>query len=298
MRHGASRVPAFLVLSVPLILLAGFGRPFVSDTPAESIAFVVPAPQPSPTQAESLVDAVSSGDGGRARQLLDLGADPNERDERRWGYYADRHCPCWLVPEPQAEYRASLDGSDHPFQDELLLDRDARPRPTLLMIAAGLANVDLVRLLLSRGAQVNARDATGRTALMGAAQQQSVDALRLLLDAGAEVDVRDQNGKTALMYAVSADVGHGTGCAEPLLAHGADANARHAVGRTPLMPAAGRLNADLVHALLQAGARREAKDAAGKTARDYAETFDHGRRYSECEDDRRAHAAVVRLLKG
>ena len=55
-----------------------------------------------------------------------------------------------------------------------------------LMWAAGAGKLDNVKLLLERGAQVNARDARGLTALAIAQEQKQEDAVQLLRQAGAQ----------------------------------------------------------------------------------------------------------------
>jgi ankyrin repeat protein len=95
---------------------------------------------------------------------------------------------------------------------ELLLENHADPnRPgtsgtTALMWA--VPDVAKVRLLLARGANVNARSETERTALLVAASYPgTVDLLRLLLDRGADLRAQDRGGATALSLAVrSADI--------------------------------------------------------------------------------------------
>jgi ankyrin repeat protein len=76
---------------------------------------------------------------------------------------------------------------------------------TALMWA--LPDIAKVRLLLARGANVNGRSETERTALLVAASYPgTVDLLRLLLDNGADLRAQDRGGATALSLAVrSAD---------------------------------------------------------------------------------------------
>lgn len=75
---------------------------------------------------------------------------------------------------------------------------------TLLMWAAGHANdvpvddgVQVVTMLLDRGAAIDAQDDRGRTALMTAAELGHEEVVDLLLRRGAQPGVRDQAGKTA-----------------------------------------------------------------------------------------------------
>jgi ankyrin repeat protein len=52
-------------------------------------------------------------------------------------------------------------------------------------------NAAMARLLLERGANVNAKDDEGNTALMFAAANNNVEMLRLLIDAGADLNVKE-----------------------------------------------------------------------------------------------------------
>ena len=69
-------------------------------------------------------------------------------------------------------------------------------------------DVEKVRLLVARGANVNARSETDRTPLLVAASYpRTVTLLRLLLDRGADLRAQDRGGATALSLAIrSADV--------------------------------------------------------------------------------------------
>ncbi len=72
---------------------------------------------------------------------------------------------------------------------------------TALARAAFSGNAEVVRRLLTRGADVNARGRKGGTALMMAAHLGHADVVRLLLERGADVKARTQDGKTALQMA-------------------------------------------------------------------------------------------------
>jgi ankyrin repeat protein len=64
---------------------------------------------------------------------------------------------------------------------------------TLLMLSARTGSVDALRLLLSKGANVNAVETrTGTTALMWAALENRAEAVRVLTNAGADVNARSK----------------------------------------------------------------------------------------------------------
>ena len=58
-------------------------------------------------------------------------------------------------------------------------------------------HIEVARLLLARGADPNAQDATGRTALAAAAEYGDPELVRVLLQAGADPERKDGEGRTA-----------------------------------------------------------------------------------------------------
>lgn len=70
-----------------------------------------------------------------------------------------------------------------------------------LMDAAVEGEVDSVKVLLDKGADVNAKDNDSTTALMDAALGGYIEVVQVLLDAGADTDAKDSDGRTAMMWA-------------------------------------------------------------------------------------------------
>lgn len=62
-------------------------------------------------------------------------------------------------------------------------------------------DVDVVRALLEKGANVNAKDSDGETALMKAAYYGYADVVRVLIEKGASADAKNRLGETALQLA-------------------------------------------------------------------------------------------------
>src|SRR5690606_1730109 len=70
--------------------------------------------------------------------------------------------------------------------------------------AAVRGDVEILGLLLDAGADVDSPNADGQTALMVLARTENVAAARLLLERGADVDaVEQRKGQTALMWAAA-----------------------------------------------------------------------------------------------
>jgi ankyrin repeat protein len=155
---------------------------------------------------------------------------------------------------------------------------------TPLMYAAEIGSLDAMRLLIDRGADVNAQNAFGSTALMWSVSDPAK--VRLLLDHGAQVNTAARSGRTALIVAAftnpSAEVvklllakgaktgvmdrmhvtplnaatfGNDTATVRLLLEAGADIETPDTfIGLNPLMNAAGNRNVDAVKLLLAKGA--------------------------------------------
>lgn len=110
----------------------------------------------------------------------------------------------------------------------------------------------------------NATNAANETLLMMAALRGNLPAMRRLIARGAKVN---RDGWTPLHYAAS---GPDPAAVELLLAEGADMNARAPNGNTPLMLASGVGSVDAAYLLARRGADVSLRNKAGASAADYA----------------------------
>ncbi|KAE9377169.1 ankyrin [Stipitochalara longipes BDJ] len=135
---------------------------------------------------------------------------------------------------------------------------------TPLMIAVSLKEgEDLVKLFLSKGADVNAKT------LHFVASKKNVDLARLLFDQKppASARVKDKRGQYAIHRAAA--VGS-VPMVELLLKNKSPINASDVAGQTPLHHAVAEGHGDTAVALLKAGAETDKKDVDGMLALDLA----------------------------
>jgi hypothetical protein len=135
--------------------------------------------------------------------------------------------------------------------------RDKRSHTTALEHAVKNANREMVQLLLSSGAKVNAKNSSNETALMMFDDDATSDLLWDLINAGAKVNLKDDFGNTALMQAAASN---NLEALKALIDAGAEVNIKNKQGRTALMFAASEGNVNIVRALVLAGADANATD--------------------------------------
>ena len=176
----------------------------------------------------------AAADGGPllVRVLAEGGADVNVLDD-------EGQTPLMLLNKYRHDQARDL------VKAEILLKAGADPRlksrsgHTVLHAAASGGNLDLARMLVAAGADVNAATEDGRTPLMnlpwGYPDEDDPEAVpllaELLLEAGADVKPKDKQGRTALFHAV--DDGRPDLMAK-LLAAGAEIDVADENGWTPL----------------------------------------------------------------
>ena len=228
-----------------------------------------------------LVLAVAAGNLDRVKTLLDSGVHIN-----CGACHPDNITPfcydCkWSMDHPCSDYDC------HDCRNPML------GYSTPLMLAVHGGNIDIARLLINRGAEVNARRLLlAVTALEDAVIANRADLVKLLVESGAEVDKDYPHNMTALLEAIHEGhvdivrqlIGYGANvkapsghalvplvfaarCSNPvivelLLDHGADPNCRSSYGNTPLMAAvtdSPECRVDVAKVLIARGANLNAK---------------------------------------
>lgn len=174
--------------------------------------------------SRELVEAAKQGDVFKAERLLRQGADVNSREQNG---------------------QLALMGYNS------------------LLWASSKGHFEMVKLLLSHGANVNAADSQNRSALMMASAGGYMDIVALLLESGANLYSCSQQNDTVLMVAAAG--GHNE-LVLRLLDMGLDVNAANDLGKTALMSAALRGHTQTAASLLAGGAKIDLKDTMGNTA--------------------------------
>lgn len=140
---------------------------------------------------------------------------------------------------------------------------------TLVMHAVAYGHLRVLKVLLERGADVNAVDDGGRSALWWAANQGHQDMVDVLLSHGADATRQNRAAVTPLIAAI--DKGD-LPIVQMLLPHYSvcDVNIRDALGRTALLAACQKDDRRIARALLLAGADTAIASNEGATAREVA----------------------------
>lgn len=140
--------------------------------------------------------------------------------------------------------------------------KDAKGR-SALSIAAENDRSSIIAVLLNWGASIELRDNNRRTPLSLAAMNCNLSALISLLDGGADKESKDCHGRTPLSLAVMNP--HSYPTVEALLNKQADMESKDNDGLTPLYLAVKTDSYGAVELLLQHGADTECRDRDGRT---------------------------------
>jgi len=189
-----------------------------------------------------------------AELLIAEGADVNARDEglktplhkatgSHYSSYAMR-----LLEAKYAETNANEQKKEPSLDEEHELARTLK--------------IKAVKLLISKGADVNARDYLGSTPLHGTILWGSVDVIKLLLESGANPNLQDEFGSILLHEVIADDF---PDIVKLFLDYGADVNMVDAYGQTPLHEAAWNDRKEMIDIIITKGADINMSDRNGDT---------------------------------
>src|SRR5262245_10985845 len=131
------------------------------------------------------------------------------------------------------------------------------------MIAANSGAAEAVKLLLERGAKVNAAESRkGQTALMWAASEGHSAVVQALIGAGADVKAVSKTGYTALIFAAAKNDAQSV---SQLVAAVADPNTKLPDGSSVLIAAAAFRSTEAAIVLVEGGAEVKVADRRGNT---------------------------------
>ena len=119
-----------------------------------------------------------------------------------------------------------------------------------LQRAAADNDAGQIAKLLDRGAELEHRNAEGRTPLVTATKANNIDAARALIEAGADVNAKDNIDDSAYLYAGAEGF---DGILQLTLEHGADLSSTNRFGGTALIPACEHAHTSTVRILIDAG---------------------------------------------
>jgi uncharacterized protein len=159
---------------------------------------------------DALMRAAEQGHADTARLLLDNGADANAQDGQGWTALRKA---AWAG---QTDTVALLLGATDPKKASTSKDPGWGAAPNekstfpglddaLISATGGAGNQEIIRLVLDKGADVNARrNDAGETPLYMAAIRGRADLVRFLLDCGADAAIPNKNGIPAFSVASDA----------------------------------------------------------------------------------------------
>lgn len=197
------------------------------------------------SNTEQLVSLAEKGDLASVQQLIEHGADIEQRDLRlRTPLMAATNADQIEVARYLIEKGADVNAKD-----------GIHDSPYLFAGARGLQ--EILEITLSHGADVKSTNRYGGTALIPAAERGHVKAVKTLIDAGVDVDHVNNLGWTALIEAII--LGDGSDkyaqIVTLLIEGGANVNLADASGITPLTLAKNKGYRNLIEILEKSGAK-------------------------------------------
>lgn len=190
-------------------------------------------------EATPLMRAAEKGDSGLLKRALEQGGKINAVSERGTAFSLalenGHEAISRILLSAGSDWQLGFDGQ----------------KTNALVLAADLGFDEIVKMLILRGAPLEAKDKNGHTALSICAKNGHLTTLKILINAGANVNVEPQ-GRSVLMHVVEKN---NMLISQLLIAAGADLNYSDAEGDTALKIARRNGYFDLDLMLVQAGAR-------------------------------------------
>lgn len=223
-----------------------------------------------------LMIAVGKADTAMVKFLLDRGASVDTRNTDGANVLMQaaqmgRVSIVELLVQKETDQRALNEAIFHDIEYQPMIIRQESSKLSNLSEDAD-PFAKTTKLLLDKGADINARNEEGATALIEAAGFGRLAIVKMLLQRGGDLEARSNNGGTAL-HAAACDCALATmpdtfDVVKLLLEKGAAINTKDNEGYTPLMIASGGgvVKTDIVRLLLENGANTRLKNAHGETA--------------------------------
>jgi len=162
---------------------------------AEALKARAPVDAANDSGATALMLACRHGQTAVTRMLLERKANANAADRRG-------RAPLHYALSPLGSDREVAQMAGLLVQAGADPNVETGPAPPLVTAAyLPTASVEVSRLLLDHGSWIDIRDAAGRSALMTAVQQDQVALVQFLLTQGADMNARDRSGRNIVSYA-------------------------------------------------------------------------------------------------
>jgi ankyrin repeat protein len=173
-------------------------------------------------------------------------------------------------------HRAAAEGDSEKViafleEDPEAANRKNQSNETPLILAAKYGQMEIVKLLISKGAHLNTQDNMGWAPLHYASLR-STEIARYLISNGADIDLKSGSGESPLFESINSG---NVGMVKFLIAEGADVNLENDRGEMPLHRAAGEGDSKIVDLLLSHGARINTTTKFGLTPVHFAAVFGH-----------------------
>ena len=221
------------------------------------------------TELNPLQRAAKCGSVRRVERLIARGHNVNGRRDEQWtalhwacayGHTAvveillKHGADIAVEAEDYTPLCLAIEGGHDDVLRLLVRHKNSKGRTLLHEAASERGGEDYARILLEYGADINAKDNTGRTALHWAVGRDDLRLTATLVSNGADPNMMDDDGLTPLHYACSNL--HTTSLARTLLYAGADVNALDHDGWAPLDWVVGRPDQPLTRLLHERGGHR------------------------------------------